>query len=75
MKTQRFGHVVAISSAAGHVGTAKLTDYCASKFAVVSFMESLEAELRRNCNFDDIYTTIVCPYFVHTGLFGGVQTK
>jgi all-trans-retinol dehydrogenase (NAD+) len=35
------GHVVTVASLAGHSGTNKLVDYCASKFAAVGFDESL----------------------------------
>ncbi len=67
------GHVVTIASAAGIVGTAKLVDYCASKHAAVGFDESLRLELRRERR--RIVTTVVCPFFVATGMFAGVKTR
>ena len=41
---------------AGHIGTAGLTDYCASKFGAVGFNESLRFEIKskgysKNDNF------------------------
>lgn len=39
------GSVIAVSSMAGMTGTANLNDYCASKYAVVGLMESLEGQL------------------------------
>ena len=39
------GHIVPTASLAGHGGTNKLVDYCASKFANVGFDESLRTEL------------------------------
>jgi all-trans-retinol dehydrogenase (NAD+) len=41
------GHIVTVASAAGLAGTAKLTDYCSSKFAAVGFDESLRLELKK----------------------------
>ena len=67
------GHIVTIASAAGIVGTSKLTDYCASKHAAVGFDESLRLELRRLKS--RVRTTVVCPFYISTGMFAGVQTR
>jgi all-trans-retinol dehydrogenase (NAD+) len=67
------GHLVTVASAAGLAGTARLTDYCSSKFAAVGFDESLRLELQR---LDSrIITTVVCPYFTDTGMFDGAKTR
>jgi len=73
------GHIVTIASAAGLFGGRKLVDYCASKFAAVGFMESLAIELHGAKESEDptlkgaknINTTVVCPYFIATGMFTG----
>lgn len=49
-------------------------DYCASKFAAVGFAESVGLELLATGK-DGVKTTIVCPYFINTGMFDGCQTK
>lgn len=49
-------------------------DYCASKFAAVGFAESVALELLATGK-DGVKTTIVCPYFINTGMFDGCQTK
>lgn len=67
------GHVVTIASAAGLIGVPRLTDYCASKFAAVGLDESLRVELRQRA--PAIRTTVVCPYYVDTGMFQGVKTR
>jgi len=67
------GHVVTIASAAGLVGTSKMTDYCASKHAAVGFDESLRLELRRQKS--RVMTTVVCPFYISTGMFAGVRTR
>ncbi|XP_058384721.1 short-chain dehydrogenase/reductase family 16C member 6-like [Diceros bicornis minor] len=68
------GHLVCISSAAGVAGINGLSDYCASKFAAFGFAESLYLELKVQKK-TKIKTTIVCPYFIKTGLFEGCTTK
>ncbi|KAL4249096.1 short-chain dehydrogenases/reductases (SDR) family protein [Abortiporus biennis] len=45
MIKQNAGHIINISSVAGMVGMAQLTDYCASKAALISLHESLRYEL------------------------------
>ena len=67
------GCVVTISSASGMLGVAKLTDYAASKFAAFGFMESLRSELRMKRS--NVNTLTVCPHYIGTGMFDGVQTK
>jgi all-trans-retinol dehydrogenase (NAD+) len=67
------GHIVTIASAAGLVGTAKLIDYCASKFAAVGYADALRVELKRLGL--DIKTTVICPYYISTGMFEGVKTR
>lgn len=67
------GHIVTIASAAGLAGTAKLTDYCASKFAAVGFDESLRFELKQQGS--KVVTTVVCPFYVATDMFAGVNTR
>ncbi len=67
------GHIVTIASAGGIAGTAKLVDYCSSKFAAVGFDDSLRLELRRRGS--KVMTTVVCPYYIDTGMFSGVSTR
>jgi all-trans-retinol dehydrogenase (NAD+) len=67
------GHVVTVASASGYVGVARLADYAASKWAAVAFDESLRVELKKNGS--RIQTTVVCPYYVNTGMFRGVRSR
>ncbi|MDX9720830.1 MAG: SDR family oxidoreductase [Myxococcota bacterium] len=67
------GQVVTIASAAGLVGVSRLVDYSASKFAAFAFDEALRVELRRTA--PGVRTTIVCPYYIDTGMFAGVKTR
>lgn len=73
MKARGSGHVVTVASAAGLIGTARETDYAASKFAAVGFNEALRQELRRTA--PGVRTTVVCPYYIDTGMFEGVKTR
>lgn len=73
MKARGDGHVVTIASAGGIAGTARMVDYCSSKFAAIGFDESLRLELKRLGI--PVRTTVVCPYYVDTGMFDGVKTR
>lgn len=73
MLARNSGHIVTIASAAGIVGIAKMTDYSASKHAAVGFDESLRLELRRLKS--RVVTTVVCPFYISTGMFAGVRTR
>ena len=73
MIERRRGHIVNIASASGLMGVAKLADYSASKWAAIGFDESLRAELRKLA--PAVRTTVVCPYYVDTGMFHGVRTR
>lgn len=67
------GHVVTIASAAGLIGVARQVDYCASKWAAVGFDEALRMELKRSA--PGVKTTVVCPYYIDTGMFRGVKSR
>ncbi|KAK1898217.1 Epidermal retinol dehydrogenase 2 [Dissostichus eleginoides] len=74
MIANNHGHLVSIASSAGLISCNALADYCASKFAAVGFAESVGLELLATGK-DGVKTTIVCPYFINTGMFDGCQTK
>jgi len=69
---QKSGHIITMSSALGMTGVAQMTDYCASKAAVVSLHESLRYELDKRYKCPKIRTTLVCPGHVSTPMFTGV---
>lgn len=74
MIANNHGHLVSIASSAGLIGVNGLADYCASKFAAVGFAESIGLEMLA-IGKSGVKTTIVCPYFINTGMFDGCQTK
>jgi all-trans-retinol dehydrogenase (NAD+) len=67
------GHLVTIASAAGLIGVARLSDYCATKWAAVGLDESLRVELKKKA--PAIRTTVVCPFYIATGMFEGVKSR
>ena len=67
------GHIVTIASAAGLIGAPRMTDYAASKHAAVGFDDALRSELR-HLGHRGIRTTVVCAYFISTGMFEGAST-
>jgi len=69
------GHIVTIASLAGLFGSNRLVDYCASKFAAVGFDEALKNEIKVELGHQNIHSTLVCPYYINTGMFDGVRSK
>ncbi|CAG0879895.1 unnamed protein product [Cyprideis torosa] len=68
------GHIVSIASVAGlAVGSSHMVPYYCSKFAVVGLDEALAFELEFT-NKSFIRTTVICPYFIDTGMFEGVRS-
>ncbi|KAJ8979390.1 hypothetical protein NQ317_015819 [Molorchus minor] len=68
------GHIVTVGSLTGLLGTYRCTDYSATKYATVGFHESLLVELKTHGQ-DNIKMTLVCPYFINTGMFDGCKPK
>lgn len=73
MMERNHGHIVNIASSAGYLGVNGLADYCASKFAAVGFDESLRFELEMMGK--QVYTTVICPFYINTGMFDGAKTR
>lgn len=67
------GHICNIASAAGMLGVPKLSVYCASKWAVIGWTESMRVELKQTRSH--VRVTSVAPYFINTGMFDGVNSK
>lgn len=54
-----------------------LVDYASSKFGAVGLAESLALELDAHgsgITQNRIYSTIVCPFYINTGMFDGVKS-
>ncbi|XP_019871759.1 short-chain dehydrogenase/reductase family 16C member 6 [Aethina tumida] len=74
MMKKRKGHIVTVGSLTGMLGTYKCTDYAATKHATIGFHESLLVELKTH-GYDRINMTLVCPYFINTGMFDGCKPR
>ena len=57
MIERKQGHIINLASIAGKVGSANRAVYCASKFGVVGFTESLAEEVRQY----GIRVSVICP--------------
>ncbi|KAH9490573.1 hypothetical protein Btru_034156 [Bulinus truncatus] len=66
------GHIVNVSSSCGLIGLKQLVDYSASKFGVTGFTQTLNYEMHFG-HHDGVYTTLVCPSYVKTGMFKGCK--
>lgn len=60
------GHIVTVSSVAGIMGVAGLSDYCASKFGSYGLTEALRFELTKIKS--KVGTTLVCPSYIDNGM-------
>ena len=65
MKQRKWGRIINVASIAGKSGFPGLPHYCASKFAVVGFTNSLAKELAR----DNITVNAICPGIVRTQMW------
>ncbi len=65
MLAKRSGHIVNVASLAASFGVAGLSAYCASKFAMLGFSESLFHELANT----GVHVTVVSPIAVKTNFF------
>ncbi|XP_019374536.1 PREDICTED: short-chain dehydrogenase/reductase family 16C member 6-like [Gavialis gangeticus] len=74
MIARNHGHLISISSGAGLVGVTKVSDYSASKFAVVGFLESIAFELQATGK-KGVKTTIVFLSYVKTQFTGRLKIK
>jgi 3-oxoacyl-[acyl-carrier protein] reductase len=67
MRARRSGRIINISSISAHLGTARLTAYCASKHAVIGFTRALAEEARDH----HIQVNALCPGSVDTEMLKG----
>lgn len=74
MMEKNEGHIVTIASSSGLHGTPNLSDYSASKFALMGLHESVALEMREK-GLDGIKFTVVCPNFINTGMSWYPKTK
>jgi NADP-dependent 3-hydroxy acid dehydrogenase YdfG len=68
MKRQQLGHIINIASIAGSTGIENMAGYCATKFAVRGFSQSLFKEVRN----DGIKVTCVSPGSTQTNFFDDI---
>ncbi|KAF8484693.1 retinal short-chain dehydrogenase/reductase [Russula ochroleuca] len=73
MIKKKSGHIVTVASITGLAGMAQLTDYCASKAAVISLHESLRYELDKRYHAPQIRTSLVVPSHIQTPLFSTIR--
>ncbi|KAF9464869.1 retinal short-chain dehydrogenase/reductase [Collybia nuda] len=69
MIKNKTGHIITMASIMSEVGVAQMSDYNASKAAVLSLTESLRCELDKRYDCPQIRTTAVIPGHVFTPMF------
>ncbi|KAI0750965.1 retinal short-chain dehydrogenase/reductase [Daedaleopsis nitida] len=73
MIKQKRGHIINVSSVSGMVGMARMTDYGASKAALINLHESLRYELDHVYNAPRVRTTLLIAGHIMTPLFSAVR--
>ena len=71
MRSQRSGHIFNIASIGGFMGFESSSIYCATKFAVEGFSESLALEVKRF----GIHVTVVEPGFFRTDFLDSTSVR
>ncbi|HUT52649.1 MAG TPA: SDR family NAD(P)-dependent oxidoreductase [bacterium] len=71
MIAAKSGTIVSIASGAGKVGVPAMAIYCATKFALIGFFDSLRHELRKAGT--GVRVIVVCPGFMATKMFVGAK--
>jgi sorbitol-6-phosphate 2-dehydrogenase len=71
LMAQRYGKIVNVSSKSGKQGGLWLTAYCASKFGVIGFTQSLALELAPH----GVTVNAICPGQVYTPMWDNVLKK
>lgn len=66
------GHIINISSAASMLSNPKMSVYCASKWAMTGWSDSLRIEMEQENTGIKVLT--VTPYYIDTGMFDGVSS-
>ena len=73
MVSRKSGHICTISSSAGLLSNPRMSVYCASKWAVTGWSDSLRIEMRQLKT--NVHVTTVMPYYISTGMFEGVRSS
>ena len=72
MVSRGSAHIVNISSAASMLSNPGMSVYCASKWALTGWSDSLRLEMQRKKTGVKVLT--VTPYYIDTGMFSGVRS-
>ncbi|MBP8792008.1 MAG: SDR family oxidoreductase [Lutibacter sp.] len=73
MLQQNSGHICNIASSGGLISNPKMAVYAASKWSVIGWSDSLRLEMKQLNK--EVFVTTIMPYYIHTGMFAGVQSK
>lgn len=67
------GHICTIASAGGMISNPRMSIYAASKWAAIGWSDSVRLELKEMKSH--VRVTTVAPYYIDTGMFGGVKSR
>ena len=69
------GRIVGLAALSGYGGFPNMIPFCASKFGVRGFMESLYLELRQENPGHHLHLMTVAPFSVDTGMLKGTVVR
>ena len=67
------GHICNIASAGALLANPRMSDYAASKWAMIGWSDSLRVELKERKS--RVRITTIAPYYINTGMFNGVHSS
>jgi all-trans-retinol dehydrogenase (NAD+) len=73
LASHNHGHLVVLASQTGHLATAGVVDYAATKAAALAIYEGVQTELRHVYKAPAVRVSCVAPSAVNTKMFTGIQ--
>lgn len=74
MAKANHGHFLIIASQTGHLATAGVVDYAATKAAAIAIYEGLQTEMKHFSKAPAVRVSCISPSAVKTKMFAGIKT-
>lgn len=75
MAKANHGHFLVVASQSGHLATAGVVDYAATKAAAIAIYEGLQTEMKHFYKAPAVRISCLCPSAVKTAMFQGIKTS
>lgn len=74
MVRRNHGHFLIIASQTGHLATAGVVDYAATKAAAIAIYEGLQTEMKHSYKAPAVRISCLAPSAVKTAMFAGIKS-